>query len=143
MSINRRTATINGEKIAYTYNTANRVVTVRSLGIEFIATCYDAAKDELAEALAETSRPAEVAAEPAERTDTAIITPATTASVAPLPNMFVTSNLRHEVITLADGTYAPKCRNRATKGRAEYAERPSISCNSCTGAHLSGTHLGM
>lgn len=58
MSIDRRTATINGEKIAYTYNLRNRMVTVPSKGIEFIATCYDAAKTEITEALAQAAAPA-------------------------------------------------------------------------------------
>lgn len=67
---------------------------------------------------------------------------AATATGAQVPNVFKTANLHHEVVILADGTPAPKCRNRPTKGEATYSERPFISCNSCTGAHLPGTHFG-
>lgn len=59
-----------------------------------------------------------------------------------LPNTFVTATLNHELYILADGTPAPKCRKRPTKGEAIYRERGAVSCNSCTGAHLPGTHLG-
>lgn len=133
MSIKRRTATINGEKIAYTYNTANRVVSAPSKGIEFTATCYDAAKTELAEALTGNTLPAETA----QPTETA----ATQSSVKPA-NVFHTRSLTHELVVLGDGTHAPKCRNRPTKGNAAYSERYAISCNSCSGAHRTGTHFG-
>ena len=59
-----------------------------------------------------------------------------------LPNMFRTRSLTHELVYLADGTPAPKCRARATQGEAFNGSTRAISCNSCSGAHRSGTHLG-
>lgn len=199
MSIDRRTATINGEKIAYTYNIKTREVLVPAKGIQFIATCYDWAKAEITDALAAqatvTETPAaevaEVVAEPRKRTvligkndglvhasrnyttkctgksrdfhieytAAALTCPAciaaegqaavqreakaaAAATGTQLPNLFDTGTLHHELVYLADGTPAPKCRNRVTNGQAVFRANGTVSCNSCSGAHRPGTHLG-
>lgn len=130
MSISRRTVTIDSEKIAYTYNTRNRQVIVKAKSIEFTATCWDSAAAEIRDHL--TPQPA----------NTEAVAATTPAVVLALPNVFATANLHHELVTLADGTHAPKCRKRPTQGTATHMANPFISCNSCSGAHLPGTHLG-
>lgn len=49
--IRRRVVTVNGQRIRYTYNVRNREVTVPGVP-PFEATCWDAAPDEVREALA-------------------------------------------------------------------------------------------
>jgi hypothetical protein len=130
-----RYTTIDGERISYRYNIRTRQVTVPSKGIEFTATCWDAGPTEVREHLAAQNQPqvpAQACAEP-----TVDVQPAPVM----LPNVFRTSTLTHYLGVLADGTPAPKCRKRPTKGTAEYSERGGVSCNSCTGAHLPSTRL--
>ena len=129
--IRSRTTKVEGEPVRYRYNIRTRLVTVTGKGIEFTATSWDSAPFEIREQLA----PAQASTEPA-------VEATAPAAALVLPNVFRTSTLTHELVYLADGTPAPKCRNRPTNGTAEYSPHAGVPCNSCSGAHLSGRRLG-
>lgn len=131
MSTDRRTVTVNGQTVRYTYDLRTRRVLVPSKGLDFVAVSYDSAPHDIKQRLA----PAAVSA-PAAAPQAPAPAP------APAPNVFRTATLTHDLVILPGGVQAPKCRRRPTKGHADYSARYGISCNACSGAHLTGTRLG-